>query len=259
MAKSVLGVDIGYDSLKLAVVNGKTVRKTAIVPMPKNLIREGRVVSTETMGELIRRTMREHGIRCSQAALVLPNETVFIRGVTMPVMTVDQLNYNLPFEFRDYITEELKDYLFDYAVVSVTEQSAEEQTEGESGGEGNEGGSVMELMAVAAPKSLLEESKETMHRAGLKLVKAAPSVCAFQALIRAQMNKNGGKVKKPRKPQRPKTKKLCRKHRTARMDRTPKTRGTYRNTASSIWAIRASACTCSGKTGTWSPVCWSWA
>ena len=199
MAKSVLGVDIGYDSLKLAVVNGKTVRKTAIVPMPKNLIREGRVVSTETMGELIRRTMREHGIRCSQAALVLPNETVFIRGVTMPVMTVDQLNYNLPFEFRDYITDELKDYLFDYAVVSITEQSAEDRAEGESSGEGNESGSVMELMAVAAPKSLLEESKETMHRAGLKLVKAAPSVCAFQALIRAQMNKNGGKVKKPKK------------------------------------------------------------
>ena len=125
MAKTILGIDIGYDSLKLAVVNGKQVRRTAVGPMPQNLIREGRVVSTETMGELIRRTMKEHGIRSGRAALVLPNETVFIRSVTMP------------------------------------------------------------LMAVAAPKSLLEESKETMHRAGLKLVKAAPSVCAFQNLIRA--------------------------------------------------------------------------
>ena len=136
MAKTILGVDIGYDSLKLALVNGKTVRRTAIVPMPKNLIREGRVVSTETMGELIRRTMREHGIRCNQAAIVLQNETVFIRNVTMPVMTVDQLNYNLPFEFRDYITDELKDYLFDYEVVSVSEEkedSAEE--EGEENGD----------------------------------------------------------------------------------------------------------------------------
>ena len=115
MARTILGVDIGYDSLKLALVNGKTVRKTAIVPIPKNLIREGRVVSTETMGELIRRTMKENGIRCSKAALALPNETVFIRSVTMPLMTIDQLNYNLPFEFRDYITDELKDYFYDYA------------------------------------------------------------------------------------------------------------------------------------------------
>lgn len=198
MAKTILGVDIGYDSLKLALVNGKTVRKTAVVPMPKNLIREGRVVSTETMGELIRRTMKENGIRCNQAAIVLPNETVFIRSVTMPVMTVDQLNYNLPFEFRDYITDELKDYLFDYEVVSVSEEkeeSGEDEIE-----ENGESGSIMELMAVAAPKALIEESKETLHRAGLKLVKAAPSVCAFQSLIRAGTDEKTVKPKRGKKP-----------------------------------------------------------
>ena len=185
MAKTILGVDIGYDTLKLALVNGKTVRKAAVVPMPKNLIREGRIVSTETMGELIRKTMREHGIRGNQAAIALPNETVFIRSVTMPLMTIDQLNYNLPFEFRDYITDELKDYYYDYAVVSTSEESREENTNGESGEDGESGGTIMELMAVAAPKSLITESKETLHRAGLKMVKAAPTVCAYQSLIRA--------------------------------------------------------------------------
>ena len=198
MAKTYLGVDIGYDSLKLALVNGKTVRKTAIVPMPKNLIREGRVVSTETMGELIRRTMKENGIRCSRAALALPNETVFIRGVTMPLMTIDQLNYNLPFEFRDYITDELKDYFYDYAVVSINEPQPEEKpvpAEGEAPQvpavqeSGESSGATMDLMAVAAPKSLLEESKQLLHRAGLKLVKAAPTVCAYQQLIRAKAAK----------------------------------------------------------------------
>ncbi len=189
MAKTILGIDIGYDSLKLAVVSGRQVRKTAVVPMPQNLIREGRVVSTETMGELIRRTMKEHGIRCGRAALALPNETVFIRAVTMPQMSVDQLNYNLPFEFRDYITDELKDYLFDYAVVSNGEEKkAEEEKSTEEDSE-ESGGPVMELMAVAAPKALIEESRETMHRAGLKLVKAAPTVCAFQTLIRANTPK----------------------------------------------------------------------
>ena len=188
MAKTILGIDIGYDSLKLALVSGKQIRKTAVVPMPQNLIREGRVVSTETMGELIRRTMKEHGIRCGRAALALPNETVFIRNVTMPLMTVDQLNYNLPFEFRDYITDELKDYLFDYAVVSNGEEKKAAEVKSAEEDDEN-GGQAMELMAVAAPKSLLEESKETMHRAALKLVKAAPTVCAYQALIRVLTSK----------------------------------------------------------------------
>ena len=175
MAKAILGVDIGYDSLKLALVSGKQVRKTAVAPMPSSLIREGRVVSTETMGELIRNTMKENGIRCSDAAVALPNETVFIRSVTMPRMTVDQLNYNLPFEFRDYITDELKDYVYDYAMVS------EPAPKGEEGEEDNS----MELMAVAAPLSLIEETREYLHKAGLKLVKAAPTVSCYQALIRA--------------------------------------------------------------------------
>lgn len=181
MAKTILGVDIGYDSLKLALVNGKQVRKTAVVPMPKNLMREGRIVSTETMGELIRTTVKEHGMRCGQAAICLPNEVVFTRSVTMPLMTVDQLNYNLPFEFRDYITDELKDYLYDYAVISTSDSKS---------GEGEGGGPVMELMAVAAPKSLIEESRELLHRAGMKLVKAAPTVCCYQALIRARTDKD---------------------------------------------------------------------
>jgi len=187
MAKTILGVDIGYDSLKLALVNGRQVRRTAIVPMPQHLVREGRVISTETMGDLIRRSMKEHGLRCSRAAIALPNETVFIRGITMPRMSVDQLNYNLPFEFRDYITEELKDYFYDYAMVSTPQElaMAPDADSGADSGEEYAGGS-MELMAVAAPKTLIEESKELLHKAGLKMVKAAPTVCAYQALIRAR-------------------------------------------------------------------------
>ena len=172
MAKTILGIDIGYDSLKLALVTGNRVKKTAVVPMPQKLVKEGRAVSPETMGELIRTTMKEHGIRCRSAALALPNETVFVRSVTMPRMSVDQLTYNLPFEFRDYITDEMKNYLFDYAMVSAPEQ----KTEGEGGS--------MELLAVAAPVSLIDESKALLRKAGLKLTKAAPALCSYISLIR---------------------------------------------------------------------------
>ena len=183
MAKTILGIDIGCDSLKMALVSGKQVRRTAIVPMPVGMLREGRIISTETMGEFLRTAAKENGMRSSHGAIVLPNETVFLRSVTMPLMPVDQLNYNLPFEFRDYITDELKDYLFDYAVIETHETPAE--------GEENEGGGpTMDLMAVAAHKSLLDEARLSFHRAGMKLAKAAPSVCCFQALIRAVMDPN---------------------------------------------------------------------
>ena len=179
MAKTVLGIDVGYDSLKLALVKGRQVKKTAVVPMPNSLIRAGRVVSVETMGDLLRTAMKQNGLRCDRAALALPNETVFIRNVTMPIMTEDQLKYNLPFEFRDYITDELKGYVFDYAMIGV--KQAEESSETE---DAELAGGAMELMAVAAPKSLLDESREYLHKAGMKLVKAAPTVSCFINLIR---------------------------------------------------------------------------
>lgn len=179
MAKTVLGIDVGYDSLKLALVKGRQVKKTAVVPMPNSLIRAGRVVSVETMGDLLRTAMKQNGLRCDKAALALPNETVFIRNVTMPIMTEDQLKYNLPFEFRDYITDELKGYVFDYAMIGV--KQAEESSEAE---DAELAGGAMELMAVAAPKSLLDESREYLHKAGMKLVKAAPTVSCFTNLIR---------------------------------------------------------------------------
>lgn len=176
MAKSILGIDVGYDSLKLALVSGKNVKKTVQVSMPDKLIREGRTVSPETLGELLRTTMRTNGIHCSRAAVALPNETVFVRNVNVPQMTADQLLYNLPFEFRDYITEELKDYAFDYA--TLPEKDSGEAAEDDSDT------NTIELLAVAAPVTLLEETKDYLRKAGLKLVKAAPAVCAYIELIR---------------------------------------------------------------------------
>lgn len=113
MAKQILGVDIGSDSLKLALVVGKAVKKVVAVPMPHSLVKEGRVVSIDAMGDLIRSAMRDNGMHCTNGALVLPNDVAFVRNVTMQQMSDEELKYNLPYEFRDYISEDLKDYAFD--------------------------------------------------------------------------------------------------------------------------------------------------
>lgn len=183
MAKAILGIDIGHDQLKLALVKGGKVVRTASAKMPENLMRDGRIVSRESMTELMRNTMKENGIRASRAAIVLPNDVTFIKNVEMPWMTVDQLEYNLPFEFNDYITGELKDYTFDYAVLNSPEETADEKSVGD---EEPEGGGVMELMAVGTLKAVLEDAMVILRKAGLKLVMTAPSLCAYISLLRAQ-------------------------------------------------------------------------
>ena len=191
MAKTILGIDIGHDQLKLALVKGTRVQRVATVDMPENLMRENRITSRESMADLLRNAMKQNKLHANHAAFVLPNEAVFIKNVEMPPMTVDQLEYNLPFEFNDYITGERKEYVFDYAVISDPEdkaadaKSAEaEPAEGEEGGEAPE--PVMELLAVGAHRSLLEDAQETLRKASLRLVRSAPAICSYIELIRAQ-------------------------------------------------------------------------
>ena len=180
MAKTVLGVDIGHDQLKLALVKGDRVLKTASAAMPENLLREGRVASRESMGELIRNTMRQNGLRAGRAAIVLPNEVVFVKNVEMPLMTVEQLEYNLPFEFNDYITGEVREFVFDYAVLS----SPEDRPTAEEGAE--EASNQMELLAVGANRSIVEDATQYLRKAGVKLTLAAPPISAYIALLRRQ-------------------------------------------------------------------------
>ena len=175
--KTYLGIDIGYDTLKLILVRGGEIRKAVCAGMPERLVREGRILSMETMAELLRSTMKKAGIRASQAALVLPDEVTFTRSLTMPFMTAEQLEFNLPYEFRDYIDEDLKKYVFDYAMITPKEKLLTMQA-----GEGAE----MELIASAVSRELIGEYREMLRKAGLELAICAPRISALSSLIRAR-------------------------------------------------------------------------
>ena len=191
MAKAILGIDIGYDQLKLALVKGNRILKTVTGQMPENLIREGRITSRETMGEVIRTTMKENGIRAHYASFALPNEAVYVKNVVMPEMTVEQLQFNLPFEFNDYITGELKDYVFDYAVISDANEENEDEgvesraeVETSSGEEAEDEPAVIRLMAVGTQRSYLEDVHDIARFAGLRVKRVAPAMCSYISLLR---------------------------------------------------------------------------
>ena len=44
----------------------------------------------------------------------------------------------------------------------------------------------MELLAVGAHRSLLEDAQQTLRKAGLRLVRTAPSLCSYIELIREE-------------------------------------------------------------------------
>lgn len=204
MAKSCLGIDIGKDQMKLVLMKGENIVKTASVQMPEGLLKDGRIVSVETTGELIRKTMKENKIRCKEAAVVVSSGICFLRNVTMPEMTAEQLVYNLPYEFRDYITDELKKYVFDYSWGSGEEMpkgkklkkaSKKKKKEEKPEEEVNQKRNEMELLAAAAPLEVMEDLRLMTRKAGLKLTFAAPEVSACENLLHYKLRNEQDKDK----------------------------------------------------------------
>ena len=196
MAKTYLGIDVGHDMLKLALVNGNVVKKTATVPMPLNLLREGRPTSTDSLGLLIAQTMKENHIRANLGAVILSGEITYLRSTSMPRMNAEQLAYNIPYEFSDYITGELKDYIFDYAVLpdlpaGEKEPQPDPNSAGETGAE--DAPNRMQLLLAAMPLDVMNDVRATLRKAGLKLAKAAPPECAFISLIRDYEARTGAR------------------------------------------------------------------
>lgn len=170
--KKLLGIDIGNYSVKIAVNQGNGPEELIQAPVPDGLMKEGRITSGDAMGDFLKEVLRGNGIRIRSACLGVPNSRCFVRRVNLPLMTIGQLRVNLPYEFHDYIPQDMDRYIYDYAVIGRTETN-------------------LDLIAVAAEKSLAEESTRMMRRAGLKLVSLAPEMAGFARILRVFEQVNG--------------------------------------------------------------------
>ncbi|MBO6215736.1 MAG: pilus assembly protein PilM [Lachnospiraceae bacterium] len=169
--KPLLGISTEHNRLSITVMHDGKVTKNLYVEIPDNIALHGEIVSENLFSELLKDTLKANRIREKYAALVISSDHIFIRSVTMPRMSLEQIKYNIPFEFRDYIRGELKEYIFDYAYRPPIDNKGEEP--------------VINLLAVAMERSRMDMYKRVFARAGLKLVRAMPLLCAYEELLKA--------------------------------------------------------------------------
>ena len=169
--KPLLGISTEHNRLSITVMHDGKVTKNLYVEIPDNIALHGEIVSENLFSELLKDTLKANRIREKYAALTISSDQIFIRSVTMPKMSLEQIKYNIPFEFRDYIRGELKEYIFDYAYRPPLDNKGEEP--------------VINLLAVAMERSRMDMYKRMFARAGLKLVRAMPLLCAYEELLKA--------------------------------------------------------------------------
>ncbi|MDO5702045.1 MAG: pilus assembly protein PilM [Lachnospiraceae bacterium] len=169
---SYIGVEIGNSRLKITETRKGKIVRFITEDMPDDMVRNGEVLQWEAMGEFIKETLKKNRISQKKVALVVPDTIAYMRRTHMPPMSAAQLEYNLPYEFHDYITEDKDKYVYDYAMVGLRRDENDEVVE-------------MDLLAVAVPKEVMNNYLRMFKRAGLKLVMAAPhsralgNICRF--------------------------------------------------------------------------------
>jgi len=172
MAKQdgVVGVYVAHGRLTLAMFKGKNL-STAWVDIPENVAQSSEIISKNLFAQFIKDTMKENGMKAKKAVFIIGSEKVLIREINMPKMNDEQLKVNLPYEFRDYIKGELKDYLYDYTVRNINTDD-----------QGND--TTMDLLAVAIPLEYYNTLADILSVAGLKLIKTVPELYVIENLIK---------------------------------------------------------------------------
>ena len=172
MARSegVVGIYAAHGRLALAMFKGKDL-KTAWVDIPDNIYKSGEIVSKNLFAEFIKDKLKYNSFRSKKVALVIGSDKVLIRNLKVPRMNEEQLYFNLPYEFKDFIKGELKDHVFDYAYRPPLPDSNENEEEG------------INILGVAMQAEFYHDISDVFQMAGLKMVKAVPEVCVIESIL----------------------------------------------------------------------------
>ncbi len=173
--KTCLGIDIGNNRLKVAVKNRGVVRKVISEVVPDGLMNENHLVSYDAMGDFLKETLKRNRISIKKAHLCMPIHEVYLRAAVLPMMSISQLRVNLPYEFHDYITEDMDRYVYDYAVLPDTENDGQ-----------------LHLLTVAASKELVASHLMMARRAHIRIESIQPANMPLLKVLEKKIKESTG-------------------------------------------------------------------
>lgn len=116
--KNCLGIEIGHYRIKIAYAE-----KGELKEFISERVQGMDLTDMHVCADLIKDLLKEYAIRCRNVVFVIRQEDVYVRRFEMPLMTEEQLRLNLPYEFHDYIGDEMDKYVFDYAMIRTKERT----------------------------------------------------------------------------------------------------------------------------------------
>ncbi len=156
-AKYAVGLDIGTSSIKVAHLKetGKGVQLLAFdtVMLPPDTIRDGVILHAPQLTQRVQDIFAINKIRQKQVAVSLSGHSVIIKKISLPEMTVAELEDSIQWEAEQYIPFDIKDVHVDFQIINP-----------------HAGQGQMDVLLVAAKKAVIEEVAEVVRAAKLEPV-----------------------------------------------------------------------------------------
>ena len=160
MAKSVVGVDIGGETIRaVEVANpdkpGAVILRLGEVPLPAGATKRGEVLQPNTIAASLKELWRIGRFRSKDVVLGMGNQRVLARDLTVPKAPLAQIRESLPFQVQDMLPVPVGDAILDFYPVSES-HTAE--------------GPVVQGLLIAAIKDAVLANVRAVQLAGLKTI-----------------------------------------------------------------------------------------
>jgi type IV pilus assembly protein PilM len=160
MARSIVGLDIGRDSVRgVEVENADKAKPTVVriqeIPLPEGAVRSGEVREIGTVSSAIRRLWSTGGFKTKDVVIGIGNQRVLARDLTVPRMSIQQIRESLPFQVQEMLPVPVNDAILDFYPISE--------------GQGDNGPVVNGLL-IAAIKDSVMGNVNAVRQAGLNPV-----------------------------------------------------------------------------------------
>lgn len=160
MGKSVVGVDIGANSIRGVEVQASATAKPVIlkmgeVPLPESAVRKGEVVEVGTVATALKRLWSTAGFKSKDVVLGVGGQRVFARDFKLPLAPMNIIRESLPFQAQDVLPMPASDVIMDFYPIATEE---------------GEGGAQVSGLLVAGVKEAINANVQAVLGAGLRPV-----------------------------------------------------------------------------------------
>ncbi|HPX61589.1 MAG TPA: type IV pilus assembly protein PilM [Deltaproteobacteria bacterium] len=156
-SKEVVGVDIGSSSLKLVQLKeakgGYELVRVGVVPLPPEAIVDNTLMDSSQIVNAVKNLYSSQAVKVKDVACAISGNSVIIRKITLPTMTVEELEDQISWEAEQYIPFDIKDVNIDFQILGPDLIDP----------------SKMSVLLVASKKDIINDYAAVFGEAGVQL------------------------------------------------------------------------------------------